>query len=91
MLQQILFLSRTRVGSGPNPGHNPTADFEKPVALNTHREVLQQDLARKRTLLGTIDRTVAHLKGEMRMESGEMFEGFSVSTLEEIALIRASD
>src|SRR6476619_3064399 len=38
-------------------------DFEKARALMAHREVLEETLARTRTLLQTVDRTAEHLKG----------------------------
>jgi DNA-binding transcriptional MerR regulator len=54
-------------------------DFEKVKALMAHREVLQETLARTRTLLQTIDRTAEHLKGGKEMSGEEMFVGFSVA------------
>src|SRR5580704_14759759 len=39
------------------------ADFEKVAALQSHREVLQKELDRTRTLIETIDKTIQHLKG----------------------------
>src|SRR5579864_2867229 len=55
------------------------ADFEKIAALQSHREVLQENLARTRTLIETIDKTIKHLKGTKKMKSEEMFLGFSVA------------
>jgi len=80
MLQQILFYRELGLDLGQIRATIQRADFEKADALACHREVLQQQLVRMRTLLGTIDRTIAHLKGETRMEGEQMFEGFSVST-----------
>ena len=53
-------------------------DFEVLAALRSHREVLQADLARTRTLVDTIDRTISHLKGATKMKEEEMFAGFTV-------------
>ena len=79
MLQQILFyrelgfeLKRIKEIIG-------RADFEKVAALESHREVLQKDLSRTRSLIETIDKTIKHLKGTKKMKSEEMFEGFSVA------------
>ncbi|MGH7971279.1 MAG: MerR family transcriptional regulator [Limisphaerales bacterium] len=55
------------------------ADFEKIAALHSHRKVLEKNLARTRTLMETIDKTVQHLKGVKKMKSQEMFAGFSVA------------
>src|SRR5437879_5011881 len=41
--------------------------------------VLQKNLARTRTLIETIDKTIKHLKGTKKMKSEEMFVGFSVA------------
>ena len=54
-------------------------DFEKASALMAHREVLEETLARTRTLLQTVDRTAEHLKGGKPMTNEEMFMGFTVA------------
>jgi DNA-binding transcriptional MerR regulator/quercetin dioxygenase-like cupin family protein len=54
------------------------AEFEQVAALESHREVLQQKLTRSRALLGTIEKTISHLKGTAKMKSEEIFAGFSV-------------
>src|SRR3954449_8790947 len=42
------------------------ADFEKATALQSHREVLKENLCRARTLIETIDKTITHLKGAIK-------------------------
>src|SRR6202047_5359558 len=54
-------------------------DFENLDALQSHREILQKNLARTRTLIETIDKTIKHLKGAKKMKNEEMFVGFSVA------------
>jgi DNA-binding transcriptional MerR regulator/quercetin dioxygenase-like cupin family protein len=54
-------------------------DFENLKALQSHRDILQKNLARTRTLIETIDKTINHLKGKKKMKSKEMFAGFSVA------------
>ena len=78
-LQQILFyrelgfeLKRIRDILG-------RPDFEKAAALMSHREVLEETLARTRMLLTTIDKTTEHLKGGKKMTNEEMFAGFCVA------------
>jgi DNA-binding transcriptional MerR regulator len=79
MLQQILFYRELGLELSQIRATIRRADFEKADALASHREVLQQNLARTRTLMETIDRTIAPLKGATRMAGEQMFEGFSVS------------
>jgi DNA-binding transcriptional MerR regulator/quercetin dioxygenase-like cupin family protein len=55
------------------------ADFEIVAALESHRKVLQNNLARTRMLIETIDKTIKHLRGAKEMNSEEMFAGFSVA------------
>src|SRR5579862_5678380 len=52
--------------------------FERVAALKSHRQVLEKNVARTRTLIETIDRTIQHLKGTKKMKSAELFNGFSV-------------
>jgi DNA-binding transcriptional MerR regulator len=75
-LQQILFYRELgfelkqikRILSRP--------DFDKIAALESHRKVLQKNLAKTRELIQTIDKTIDHLKGTKKMKSQELFEGF---------------
>src|SRR6202007_2155968 len=52
--------------------------FEKVAALKSHRQVLEKSVARTRTLIETIDKTLSHLKGTKKMRSEELFIGFSI-------------
>jgi len=52
--------------------------FEKLAALKSHRQVLEKNFTRTRTLIETIDKTISHLKGASKMKSEELFKGFSV-------------
>jgi DNA-binding transcriptional MerR regulator len=78
MLQQILFyrelgfeLKRIKKILGQRK-------FEKIAALESHRQVLEKNVTRTRTLIETIDKTISHLKGTKKMKSEELFTGFSV-------------
>src|SRR6201996_2377522 len=51
-------------------------DFEKVAALQSHRKILQKNVARTGRLIETIDKTIQHLKGKTKMKSREMFAGF---------------
>jgi DNA-binding transcriptional MerR regulator/quercetin dioxygenase-like cupin family protein len=54
-------------------------NFEKVTALMSHRKVLEETLARTRTLLQTIDNTAEHLKWGKQMTNEEIFMGFTVA------------
>jgi DNA-binding transcriptional MerR regulator len=78
MLQQILFyrelgfeLKRIKEILGQR-------QFEKVAALKSHRQLLEMNVHRTRTLIETIDKTLGHLKGTKKMKSEELFEGFSI-------------
>ncbi|HKG90323.1 MAG TPA: MerR family transcriptional regulator [Gemmatimonadaceae bacterium] len=55
------------------------ADFQKVAALQSHREILEEKLARTRRLIETVDTTINHLEGRTDMTGEEMFAGFSVA------------
>ena len=78
-LQQILFYRELGFELKQIERILARADFEKIAALESHRKVLQKNLARTRTLIETIGKTIEHLKGTKRMQSEEMFLGFSVA------------
>src|SRR6185295_11563427 len=41
--------------------------FGKVAALKSHRQVLEKNVTRTRTLIETIDKTISHLKGTKKM------------------------
>jgi DNA-binding transcriptional MerR regulator len=75
-LQQILFfrelgfeLKKIQEILGRN-------DFDKIVALHSHRRVLQKNQERTQKLIKTIDNTIKHLEGSRKMKEQEIYEGF---------------
>jgi DNA-binding transcriptional MerR regulator len=78
-LQQILFYRELGFELKQIKEVLERPDFEKIAALESHRKVLEGNLARTRTLMETIDKTIEHLKGEKKMKSEEMFAGFHVA------------
>src|SRR5215208_3126318 len=78
-LQQILFYRELGFELKQIKEVLGRADFEKVAALQSHRQVLERDLARTRTLIETIDKTIEHLRGTKPMKTEEMFGGFSVA------------
>jgi DNA-binding transcriptional MerR regulator len=79
ILQQILFYRELGFELRQIQRILGRADFEKLAALQSHRKVLEKDLARTRKLIETIEKTIQHLKGKKKMKSQEMFVGFSVA------------
>jgi DNA-binding transcriptional MerR regulator len=79
ILQQILFYRELGFELKRIKGIMGQAKFQKAAALRSHRKILEKNLARTRTLIETIDKTVKHLKGTKKMKSEELFAGFSVA------------
>src|ERR1700752_3762020 len=79
MLQQILFYRELGFELKRINEILSQRKFEKIAALRSHRRVLEKNVTRTRTLIETIDKTVAHLKGTKKMKNEEMFLGFSVA------------
>jgi DNA-binding transcriptional MerR regulator len=77
ILQQILFYRELGFELKQIQKILGRTDFDKIAALTSHRKVLQKDLARKRKLIRTIDKTIEHLKGTKKMKDQEMYWGFS--------------
>ena len=78
-LQQILFYRELGLELKQIKQVLGRAEFERVAALQSHRQVLEEKLTRTRSLLGTVDKTIAHLKGRKKMTTEEMFVGFSVA------------
>jgi DNA-binding transcriptional MerR regulator len=82
-LQQILFYRELGFGLKQIKEVLGRADFEIVAALESHRKVLQQNLARAQKLIETIDKTINHLKGGRKMKTEDMFAGFHVAAGED--------
>src|SRR3954466_2020388 len=54
-------------------------DFDIVAALKSHRELVQNKLARMLTLVETVDKTIKHLQGAEPMTTEDLFAGFSVA------------
>jgi DNA-binding transcriptional MerR regulator/quercetin dioxygenase-like cupin family protein len=78
-LQQILFYRELGFELKQIKEILSRADFEKMAALESHRQVLEKNIARTHLLIVTIDKTIEHLKGTKTMKTEEMFVGFSVA------------
>ena len=51
--------------------------FDRVEALRAHRLNLQNQIKRLTTLMHTVDTTIQHLTGEVKMSQSQLFEGFS--------------
>ena len=78
MLQQILFYRELGFVLKRINEILSQREFEKIAALKSHRQVLEKNFTRTRTLIDTIDKTISHLTGARKMKSEELFMGFSV-------------
>lgn len=77
ILQQILFFRELGFELKQIRRVLGRSDFDKMVALSSHREVLKKNLDQTRKLIKTIDKTIEHLKGTKKMSEKQMFAGFS--------------
>jgi DNA-binding transcriptional MerR regulator len=78
LLQQILFYRELGLELREIKKILGRADFERENALESHRLLLEQKLARTHTLISTINKTLEHVRGAKKMSSREMFTGFKV-------------
>ena len=76
MLQQILFLRELGFELKQIRTIIEQSDFDKVVALQAHKKVLHQKIARLQELMITVDKTINHLQGNQPMKEQEMFYGF---------------
>lgn len=78
LLQQILFFRELGFELKQIQQMVTRGDFNKLVALTSHRQVLQKNLERTKQLIDTIDQTINHLKGITKMKDPrELYYGFS--------------
>ncbi len=77
ILQQILFFRELGFELKQIRRVLERGDFDKMVALSSHREVLKKNLEHTKKLIKTIDKTIEHLRGTKKMKEKEMFSGFS--------------
>ena len=78
MLQQILFYRELGFELKRIKEILSQRRFDRIAALQSHRQALEESVARTRTLIETIDKTTSHLKGGKAMKSDELFMGFSI-------------
>lgn len=77
ILQQILFFRELGFELKQIRRVIERSDFDKIVALSSHRQVLHRNMQKTKKLIKTIDKTIEHLKGTKKMKEKEIFSGFS--------------
>lgn len=77
MLQQILFYRELGLSLSEIHRIINSDAFNKIDALNSHKHVLLGSLDRTKSLIKTIDQTIAHLRGKITMRDEELFVGFA--------------
>lgn len=77
VLQQILFFKQLGFELRQIQQMLNRNDFDKIIALNSHKKRLQKNLVETKKLIKTIDQTIKHIKGDIKMKEHELFSGFS--------------
>lgn len=83
ILQQILFFRELNVPLKDIQFIICSGGFDQVEALTSHRTLLVQDIERLTMLVKTIDKTIAHLRGDIIMKDIEMYEGFDLQKQQE--------
>lgn len=76
MLQQILFYRELGFPLNEIKRVLSSSDFDKVAALKAHKKTLEKRLDQTRDLIGTIDKTIARLRGKTKMKDEELYYGF---------------
>ena len=76
MLQQILFYRELGFQLHDIQKILSSESFDKVEALKSHKNILKTDLVRLQKLIKTIDKTIAHLRGKIKMKDQELYYGF---------------
>lgn len=79
-LQQILFYRELDLSLNEISAILASAEFDVEAALHQHRRALQKRAGRLNHLIETIDNTIQHLRGEKKMSTQELFQGFDDET-----------
>ncbi len=76
-LQQILFYREVGLPLNDIKRIISAPDFDRLKALESHRDILAKNLDQTKILIETVDKTIAHLKGNKIMKIEEVFHGFT--------------
>jgi len=81
-LQQIMFFRALGFGLEDIGRIISMPDFDVLEALQSHRTLLMKKAERIHDLLTTVDKTIQKLKGEIKMQIKEYYQGFSDEQIE---------
>jgi DNA-binding transcriptional MerR regulator len=81
-LQQILLFREMEMELSRIKEIMEDRDFSRLRALSEHKRVLESRRERLDRLLFTVESTIKHIKGEVKMEEKKIFEGFDRETEE---------
>jgi len=84
-LQQILFYRELELPLSDIQEIMGRRDFEVLPALESHKVELGKRIERLQRLIGTVNNTISHLKGEKEMSKKQIFSGFSEDEQEQYA------
>ncbi|MGW7163130.1 MerR family transcriptional regulator [Paenibacillus taichungensis] len=79
MLQQIIFFKELDFSLKDIKEIINNPSFDREEALNMHRRILLEKRQRLDQMIATIDKSVQHVRGEIKMTAKEQFEGFNFS------------
>ncbi len=79
LLQQILFFRELGVELKKIQKVLGRSDFDQLAALHSHRRTLEKGVERTKQLIQTIDNTIKHLNGKIKMKDKEIFDGFNIA------------
>jgi DNA-binding transcriptional MerR regulator len=77
ILQQILFFRELGFQLSDIQRIISSHDFDKVKALESHKKILENNLDQTKQLIKTIDKTIAHLRGNETMKLEDVFHGFN--------------
>jgi DNA-binding transcriptional MerR regulator len=77
MLQQILFFRELGFQLSDVQRIIASPDFDKVKTLESHRKILEKNIDQTRILIETVDKTIAHLRGNEPMKLEKIFHGFN--------------
>ncbi|MEW5831040.1 MAG: MerR family transcriptional regulator [Chloroflexota bacterium] len=84
-LQQILFYRELGLGLDEIKRILHRPDFDVLAALQEHRQALGQKVERLNRLIETVDDTILYLKGDIPMDTKQIFGGFTEEEIEQYA------
>lgn len=76
-LQQILYYRELGFSLGEIRHFLDNPNYDQLTALQQHHQALQRRQVQLGRLIETIEKTIAYLKGNLKMESSQLFAGFS--------------